>query len=66
MYKIVFDSATPVTATLPPVTATLPPVIPVIEASMLHPYILDEIRVHGFADYMFADGTLCTIYKVES
>ena len=70
MYKVVFELATSVPAQLPPVPAQLPPVPaqlpPVIEASMLHPYILDEIRVNGFADIMFKDGTFCTIYKVQS
>lgn len=37
-----------------------------IDATMLHPYVLGEIRLNGSADYMFADGTLCTIYMADT
>lgn len=33
----------------------------VVQSATIHPYLLQEIRLNGFADFMFSDGTFCTL-----
>jgi len=37
-----------------------------IDATILHPYVLEEIRLNGYANYMFNNGTLCTLYMADT
>ncbi len=33
----------------------------ILNASDIHPVVLDEIREHGYAEYMFENGTFATL-----